>query len=75
MSPQPSIRSTSAGARISADRAPDEIMATFVRGAAAGRVRRSSRSSPTRFPETGLTCVLILSESHAVLHTGRKPAR
>ena len=51
-----------------ADRAPDEIMATFcaaLRRAGATVVQELSHS----FPETGLTCVLILSESHAVLHT------
>ena len=51
-----------------ADRAPDEIMVTFcaaLRRAGATVVRELSHS----FPETGLTCVLILSESHAVLHT------
>ena len=51
-----------------ADRAPAEIMATFgaaLRRAGATVVHEFSHS----FPETGLTCVLILSESHAVLHT------
>jgi S-adenosylmethionine decarboxylase proenzyme len=51
-----------------AHRAPDEIMATFcaaLRRAGATVVREVSHA----FPETGLTCVLILSESHAVLHT------
>ena len=50
------------------DRAPQEIVATFgaaLRRAGATVVREVSHS----FPETGLTCVLILSESHAVLHT------
>ena len=50
------------------DHAPDEIMVTFcgaLRLAGATVVRELSHS----FPETGLTCVLILSESHAVLHT------
>jgi len=50
------------------DRAPGEIMATFcaaLRRAGATVVREVSHL----FPETGLTCVLILSESHAVLHT------
>ena len=49
-------------------RAPDEIMAVFgaaLRRAGATVVEEISHS----FPETGLTCVLILSESHAVLHT------
>jgi S-adenosylmethionine decarboxylase len=50
------------------DRAPDEIMGTFcaaLQRAGATVVQELSHS----FPETGLTCVLILSESHAVLHT------
>lgn len=50
------------------DRAPDDIMAAFrgaLRRAGATIVDELSHS----FPETGLTCVLILSESHAVLHT------
>jgi len=50
------------------DRAPDDIMAAFrgaLRRAGATIVHELSHS----FPETGLTCVLILSESHAVLHT------
>ena len=50
------------------DRTPDEIMAIFgaaLRRAGATVVEELSHS----FPETGLTCVLILSESHAVLHT------
>jgi S-adenosylmethionine decarboxylase len=50
------------------DRAADEIMGTFgaaLRRAGATVVQEVSHS----FPATGLTCVLILSESHAVLHT------
>jgi S-adenosylmethionine decarboxylase len=50
------------------DRAPTEVMAIFgaaLRRAGATVVQELSHS----FPETGLTCVLILSESHAVLHT------
>jgi len=50
------------------DRAPEEIMAIFgaaLRRAGATVVEQISHC----FPETGLTCVLILSESHAVLHT------
>ena len=50
------------------DRAPENIMATFgaaLRRAGATVVHELSHS----FPGTGLTCVLILSESHAVLHT------
>ncbi|HUE85474.1 MAG TPA: S-adenosylmethionine decarboxylase [Vicinamibacterales bacterium] len=51
-----------------ADRQPDEIVVTFcaaLRGAGATVVQGLSHS----VPGTGLTCVLILSESHAVLHT------
>ena len=51
-----------------AGRAPGEIVGTFsaaLRRAGATVVHEVSHS----FPETGLTCVLILSESHAVLHT------
>ena len=51
-----------------AGRGADEIMATFgsaLRRAGATVVHEVFHS----FPETGLTCVLILSESHAVLHT------
>ena len=47
---------------------PEEITATFctaLRRAGATVVHEISHS----FPGTGLTCVLILSESHAVLHT------
>ena len=50
------------------DRAPDEIMATFcaaLRRAGATVVHELAHA----FPEAGLTCVLILSESHAVLHS------
>jgi S-adenosylmethionine decarboxylase len=50
------------------DRAPEEIMAIFraaLQRAGATVVEGIAHS----FPETGLTCVLILSESHAVLHT------
>jgi S-adenosylmethionine decarboxylase proenzyme len=50
------------------DRAPEEILATFcaaLQRAGATVVQELSHS----FPESGLTCVLILSESHAVLHT------
>jgi S-adenosylmethionine decarboxylase len=49
-------------------RSPEEIMAIFcaaLRRAGATIVEELFHS----FPETGLTCVLILSESHAVLHT------
>jgi len=51
-----------------ADLAPAEIAAMFcaaLRRAGATVVQQLSHS----FPGTGLTCVLILSESHAVLHT------
>jgi S-adenosylmethionine decarboxylase proenzyme len=51
-----------------ADLAPGEITARFcvaLRRAGATVVQELSHS----FPGTGLTCVLILSESHAVLHT------
>ena len=47
---------------------PGEITATFcaaLQRAGATVVHELSHS----FPGTGLTCVLILSESHAVLHT------
>jgi|SRR5579862_7512187 len=51
-----------------AERAHDDIMEKFraaLQRAGATVVRQVSHA----FPETGLTCVLILSESHAVLHT------
>src|ERR1700674_3043523 len=51
-----------------ADLAPSEITATFcaaLRRAGATVVQELVHS----FPEIGLTCVLILSESHAILHT------
>jgi len=51
-----------------AARPQDEIMVTFaaaLRRAGATVVRDVFHS----FPQTGLTCVLILSESHAILHT------
>jgi S-adenosylmethionine decarboxylase len=50
------------------DQPADEIMARFcaaLQRAGATVVREVWHS----FPETGLTCVLILSESHAILHT------
>ena len=56
------------GCKDLADLAPGEITATFcaaLRRAGATVVQELSHS----FPGTGLTCVLILSESHAVLHT------
>jgi S-adenosylmethionine decarboxylase len=50
------------------NRPPDEIMATF--GAALRRAGATVVHEAYHvFPATGLTCVLILSESHAVLHT------
>jgi S-adenosylmethionine decarboxylase len=48
--------------------APEQVMATFVdalRQAGATVVQETSHN----FPGAGLTCVLILAESHAVLHT------
>lgn len=46
----------------------DEILAIF--GAALRRAGATVVGELAHaFPETGLTCVLILSESHAVLHT------
>src|SRR5687768_17590961 len=51
-----------------ASRAPDDVMAVFaaaLRSAGATIVQEVFHV----FPETGLTCVLILAESHAVLHT------
>lgn len=57
-----------AGCTDFANRSPAEIMAVFsaaLRRAGATVVEQVSHS----FPQTGLTCVLILSESHAVLHT------
>jgi S-adenosylmethionine decarboxylase proenzyme len=51
-----------------ADRSPDEVMAVF--GAALRRAGATVVEAVFHaFPETGLTCVLILAESHAVLHT------
>ena len=47
---------------------PEDVTATFgaaLRRAGATIVQRLSHA----FPGAGLTCVLILSESHAVLHT------
>ena len=47
---------------------PEEVVATFgaaLRRAGATIVHEHSHT----FPGTGLTCVFILSESHAVLHT------
>lgn len=51
-----------------ANRSPDEVMAVF-----SAALRRAGATVVQEifhlFPETGLTCVLILDESHAVLHT------
>jgi S-adenosylmethionine decarboxylase proenzyme len=48
--------------------AGDEVAALFMD--ALGRAGATIvRSVSHAFPETGLTCVLILRESHAVLHT------
>jgi len=50
------------------NRSPEDVIAAFcaaLRRAGATVVHELAHS----FPETGLTCVLILSESHAVLHT------
>lgn len=48
--------------------APEEVTATFV--AALERAGATIvQACSTVFPGAGLTCVLILSESHAVLHT------
>jgi S-adenosylmethionine decarboxylase len=47
---------------------PEEVTATF--GAALRRAGATIVHECTQtFPGTGLTCVFILSESHAVLHT------
>src|ERR1700712_510742 len=51
-----------------ADRAPIDVVRVFsaaLRQAGATVVQEVSHF----FPDTGLTCVLILSESHAVLHS------
>ena len=51
-----------------ANRPPDDVMTVFgdaLRRAGATVVQQVFH----QFPETGLTCVLILAESHAVLHT------
>lgn len=56
------------GCTVLAGRASDEIMATFgaaLRRAGATVVHELCHA----FPGAGLTCVLILRESHAVLHT------
>jgi S-adenosylmethionine decarboxylase len=47
---------------------PDLVTATFV-GALARAGATIVQAHSTVFPGAGLTCVLILSESHAVLHT------
>jgi S-adenosylmethionine decarboxylase proenzyme len=56
------------GCKALIDRRPSEIVASFsaaLRRAGATVVDEVAHS----FPDVGLTCVLILSESHAVLHT------
>lgn len=51
-----------------AHRSPDDVMAVF--GAAMRRAGATVVEEMFHlFPETGMTCVLILAESHAVLHT------
>ena len=51
-----------------AHRSPEEVMAVF--GAALRRAGATVVEEVFHlFPETGLTCVLILTESHAVIHT------
>jgi S-adenosylmethionine decarboxylase len=48
--------------------APEDVTATFI--AALERAGATIvQACSTVFPGAGLTCVLILSESHAVLHT------
>ena len=50
------------------DRQPEEIAASF--SAALTRAGATVVNEVAHaFPDVGLTCVLILSESHAVLHT------
>ncbi len=48
--------------------APEEVTATFI-----GALERAGativQTCSTVFPGAGLTCILILRESHAVLHT------
>src|SRR5437588_8385949 len=56
------------GCRAMSARAPEAVAADFARimvGAGATVVKAVSHD----FPGAGLTCVLILAESHAVLHT------
>ncbi len=47
---------------------PDAVMTRFVEALEAAGATVVQRLSH-HFPNTGLTCVLILAESHAVLHT------
>jgi S-adenosylmethionine decarboxylase len=64
---RPTVYSVDLGGCDLVDRSPDEIMETFgaaLRRAGATVVQALSHASP----ESGLTCVLILSESHAILH-------
>jgi S-adenosylmethionine decarboxylase len=51
-----------------ADQRPDELVATFI-GALTRAGATVVHEVTHSFPGTGLTCVLILTESHAVLHT------
>ena len=56
------------GCKAIADLSPDAVAAAFARtlqGAGATVVQEVTHN----FPGAGLTCVLILAESHAVLHT------
>jgi S-adenosylmethionine decarboxylase len=48
--------------------APETVTATFV-GALESAGATVVQALSHNFPGTGLTCVLILAESHAVLHT------
>lgn len=69
MPEQPTLYSVDfRGCRAIPTLAPDTVAAAFVRAlesAGATVVQEVSHN----FPGTGLTCVLILTESHAVLHT------
>jgi S-adenosylmethionine decarboxylase proenzyme len=57
-----------AGCESLAGRSPDEVSSTF--GAALRRAGATIVGALAHaFPNGGLTCVLILAESHAVLHT------
>jgi S-adenosylmethionine decarboxylase len=56
------------GCTLLPDLAPDAVMTLFV-GALTTAGATVVESVSHRFPGTGQTCVLILAESHAVLHT------